>query len=295
MKRYPEYKSSGVPWLGDIPAHWESASIKYLADIFNGSTPESGNDEYWDGDISWITPTDLGRLSGNRFSSSERTITEKGLGGCGTTLVPPGSLALSTRAPIGHVAIGDIPFCTNQGCRALVPGKRVFAEYLFYAILRFKKELQNLGKGTIFLELATSDLADFEISVPPLPEQKAIAAYLDIETARIDTLVQEKEDLIGLLKEWRQSAIAQAVTKGLNKDAPMKASGVDWLGDIPVHWKSIPLRYLVKVKTGGTPTAEAFIDDGRDGDIPWYAPADLQTDYLTTSSRTVSADYSLNP
>jgi type I restriction enzyme S subunit len=119
MKRYPAYKDSGVDWIGEIPEHWSMRKLKYLSEIVNGSTPKSGVSEYWDGDLVWITPNDLGRLNGNKISDSLKKITELGLNSCGTTLTPKGSIILSTRAPIGHISITETETCTNQGCKTI--------------------------------------------------------------------------------------------------------------------------------------------------------------------------------
>lgn len=99
-KPYPAYKDSGVEWLGKIPAHWDVKRLKRVFRVVNGSTPASGEPEFWNGDIPWVTPEDLGDLSGKTIESTRRHITNSGYRSCGTTLVPAGSLVLSTRAPI---------------------------------------------------------------------------------------------------------------------------------------------------------------------------------------------------
>ena len=103
-KAYPEYKDSGVDFLGLVPNEWSIKSLKNIVMIFNGSTPKSGVEEYWDGDVNWITPTDLSQKSGVYLTDSQRKITKKGLDSCGTSLVPENTVILSTRAPIGSLA-----------------------------------------------------------------------------------------------------------------------------------------------------------------------------------------------
>ena len=119
---------------------------------------------------------------------------------------------------------------------------------------------------------------DFAFAFPPPAEQTAIAAFLDRETAKIDALVAEQETLIALLKEKRQAVISHAVTKGLNPDAPMKPSGIEWLGDVPAHWRLTPLKYLTAFRSGGTPSKanESFWD----GDIPWASAKDMKLEVL---------------
>ena len=246
MRRYPEYKDSDVQWLGEVPSHWEAVSMKRIASVVNGATPRSSQEEYWGGGIVWITPADLGKLKGVVVHSSERKLTEEGVASCGTTLTPADSVVLSTRAPIGHVALTATPSCTNQGCKTLVPDPESSdAKYLYYTVLAGKAFLQALGQGSTFTELPTQALADVRVPLPSHDEQRQLAAYLDRKTGEIDALIRKKQALIALLREQRTSVINRAVTKGLDPDARMKDSGVAWLGEVPEHWQISQLRYLV--------------------------------------------------
>ena len=115
---YAEYKPSGIDWLGDVPEHWEVKPLKRIFQVLNGATPKSSVEKYWGGDIAWVTPDDLGSSQSDTIIETDRTITIDSYNSCGTKLAPAGSLILSTRAPIGHLAIASIPMCTNQGCRS---------------------------------------------------------------------------------------------------------------------------------------------------------------------------------
>lgn len=235
--RYPEYKASGVEWLGAVPGHWEVLPLKKNFQIVGGSTPKSENESFWDGDILWATPSDLSKRESVHMRETQRKITVAGLESCGTSLVPAASIILSTRAPIGSLAIAEMPMCTNQGCKSLVPTDGVNTEYFAHLLSISTTELNIRGKGTTFLELSGDELGAFKVPVPPLPEQTQIAAFLDRETAKIDALVSEQRRLMELLKEKRQAVISHAVTRGLNPHAPMKPSGIEWLGDVPAHWE----------------------------------------------------------
>ncbi len=116
------------------------------------------------------------------------------------------------------------------------------------------------------------------VATPPEEEQAAIVAFLDDETAKIDALVAEQEKLIALLKEKRQAVISHAVTKGLDPDAPMKDSGIEWLGEVPAHWECVPMKYLVRLQSGGTPSKERL--EYWDGEIPWASAKDMKVDCL---------------
>ena len=247
---YPEYRESGVEWLGAIPAHWEANPLKRSFRVVNGSTPKSGEPDNWDGDIPWVTPEDLGRLSERVLNEPARYITRKGYENCGTRMVPAGSLVLSTRAPIGHLAISGTSICTNQGCRSLVfrhSGNETHAYFQLYAA---RPMLKAAGRGSTFMELAKQDLESVVLAVPPLDERIAIAAFLDRETAKIDALVAKKEQLIELLQEKRIALITRAVTRGLDPNVPMKDSGVEWLGGMPTHWDVAPVYARYEVALG---------------------------------------------
>ena len=258
--RYPAYKDSGVDWLGEVPAHWDVLGIKRVCAVVGGSTPKSDQEAYWDGDIVWVTPADLSRLIGFEISDSLRTITSEGLASCGTTLVPQGSVVLSTRAPIGSLGIAAKELCTNQGCKALVPND-IGTRFLAYVLTASNEALNFRGKGTTFLELSGDELAAFQIPLPLSSEQAAIATFLDRETAKIDALVAEQERLIALLKEKRQAVISHAVTKGLDPSVPMMDSGVEWLGEVPAHWEVRPIRRASTFVTSGPRGWSDFISE----------------------------------
>lgn len=261
---YPEYKASGVAWLGDIPEHWEVKALKRTFITLNGSTPKSGEPGYWDGDIRWATPDDLGSLEGDTLRATRRMITKEGYESCGTSLAPEGSLVLSTRAPIGHLAIAGVPLCTNQGCRCLVFRKEVEKRFYYYQMLAAKQELESWGQGSTFKELSRDKLTAVYLASSSLDEQHAIAAFLDRETERIDTLITKKERQIELLQEKRAALISHAVTKGLNPNVKMKDSGIEWLEEIPEHWEAKALRHLIigGTRNGLYKNREHYQDDG---------------------------------
>ncbi len=237
-RRYAEYKDSGVDWLSEVPEHWDLKPLRYIFTVVGGSTPSSGVPEYWDGDIPWVTPEDLGQLPSNYVTTTRRQITQAGYESCGTTMVPIGSLIMSTRAPVGHLAIAGKRLCTNQGCKALVLQKSETVRYYYYQLLTGRAEVRSWAQGSTFQELGRNKLGSIELVQPPLAEQQAIAAFLDRETEKIDDLIAKRERLIGLLEEKRTALISRAVTKGLDPNVPMKDSGVEWLGEIPAHWET---------------------------------------------------------
>ena len=209
----PKMKASGVEWLGEVPAHWEILPLRRWYRVVNGGTPSSTEDAYWDGAINWITPEDLGRNRSKRIGNSRRTLSTEGLMNCGAQLVPVNSIVLSTRAPIGHIAVTSRESCTNQGCRTLVPkGSYTYSDYLYYALLASRPLLEAAGKGTTFMELSADLLGSHIVPFPPDSEQRAIADFLDRETAKIDGLIAEVDTAIARLREYRGALITAAVT-----------------------------------------------------------------------------------
>ncbi|HCQ0108545.1 restriction endonuclease subunit S [Citrobacter braakii] len=204
-------KDSGVEWLGEIPMHWKTKAMKNICRIINGSTPKSGVEEFWDGEINWITPTDLSQKSGPFISESIRKITFSGFNSCGTTLVPRDSVIISTRAPIGSLAITSIDSCTNQGCKSLVTNNAGLSKFIYYYLSILSTPLNILGRGSTFLELSTEDLSSVKV---PLPDEKinSIISFLDQETTKIDNLLEKQQHIIQLLQERRTALISAAVT-----------------------------------------------------------------------------------
>ena len=245
--------------------------LRHAVTVTAGATPASGTPEYWDGEIPWVTPEDVGRSrEGYWLHDTRRKLTEDGYANCGATLVPDPSIVLTKRAPIGQLAVLSMEACCNQGCFLLSPRAEHDARFVYYLLSTQADVLQALGRGSTFMELATDDLKALKLTFPPLPRQRAIAAYLDRETAKIDAMIAAKERLLALLAEKRRALITHAVTRGLNPDAPMKDSGVEWLGEIPEHWDRCHLRRVLSSSTYGI-SASA----GPEGEIPMLRMGDI--------------------
>ena len=168
------------------PPHWTTATLGEVATVVNGGTPKSKVAEYWDGDVQWLTPKDMGQMEGREISATPRTISATGLAKSSARLVPPQSVILSTRAPIGHLAINSVPMAFNQGCRGIVPGKRLDHIFLYYFLAANRQTLDDLGSGTTFKELSATNLRAVELPLPPLEEQKRIVAVLDQAFAALE-------------------------------------------------------------------------------------------------------------
>lgn len=170
----------------ELLAGWRWAKLGEVCEIVNGSTPKSAVPEYWDGDICWVTPTDLGQLGKRSIERTARSITKAGYDSCSTTLVPAGAVVMSSRAPIGHLAIAATELCTNQGCKSFVPTSAVESEYLYHALHNSMDDIRALGVGATFAEVSKRTLAAFTIPLPLVDEQRRIVREIDEQTAAIE-------------------------------------------------------------------------------------------------------------
>src|SRR6185295_514744 len=248
FKPYPAYRHSGVEWLGEIPARWGLKRLKRIVEFRGGGTPLKENLEYWRGDIPWVSPKDM-KVS--LVVETEDKITAQAIRESATRLVPAGAVLIVVRSGIlVHsipVALAGREVTLNQDLKALIPTSEIASEYLTYLISGMQRELLVEWKkeGATVESLELNLVADTPTPLPTVSEQRAIAAFLERETARIDALVAKKERLIELLQEQRTAFITRAVTKGLDPNVPMKDSGVEWLGEIPTGWEVVPLKLLL--------------------------------------------------
>ncbi|MDO4985730.1 MAG: restriction endonuclease subunit S [Prevotella sp.] len=247
MKQYDSYKDSGVEWIGKIPSHWEVVKLKYDFDIYAGATPKTEVNEYWDGDITWITPADY-KTEDKYITSGQRTITKEGYNSCNTQIVPKGCLIFSKRAPIGTVAVSGVDLCTNQGCLSCVP-RNTNVLYFYYLTSVLTEVFDLFGSGATFKEISADTFANFRLPCPSIEEQEAIANYLDKKCGEIDKAIATQEKRVELLKELRQNIITQAVTRGINPNAPLKDSGVEWIGEVPEHWEIKRIKHVINLLT----------------------------------------------
>ena len=180
FRRYPEYKESGVEWIGEIPAHWESKKLGHVSTIFKGGTPKRNVDRYFQGDLPWARPVDITALKGALYiNDTEIHISEEALGNSGARRLPAGTVLLTSRATIGVTAITTVPMATNQGFANFVCNERLLNIYLVYYLQAIKDLLISLGSGSTFLEVTKGTLVGVRIPLPPLFEQRAIVNFLN--------------------------------------------------------------------------------------------------------------------
>jgi type I restriction enzyme S subunit len=279
---YPAYekmKDSGVEWIGDVPRHWEPVRFKFVAAFYGGGTPSKDNASYWKGDIPWVSPKDMKcRII---FDSADH-ISEEALKDSATRLIEKGAVLIVVRSGIlKHsipVAINAVPVAMNQDMKAIVLEDGIEASYLAYLIDGCQNSLllEWRKAGATVESLEHDYIANTILVLPQSDEQRAIVTFLDRKTGEIEALINLKERQLEFLGKKRQALISHAVTHGLDSSAPLRPTGIKWLGDIPAHWNLVRLKFLKRgdFKYGANESSE--MDDPN---LPRYIRiTDLKSD-----------------
>lgn len=230
--KYEEYKDSGVEWLGEVPEHWDVHRLKFLANIQTGDKDTVNAEE--DGQYPFFVRSQtVERISTSTYDCEAILTAGDGVG----------------VGKVFHHYIG--PFDFHQRVYMLNEFRDICGRFLFHYMRAnfYKVALEGGAKSTVD-SIRRPMIADFPVSLPSLDEQTTIANFLDGETSKVDGLVLEQRRLIELLREKRQAVISHAVTKGLNPTAPLKPSGIEWLGDVPEHWETKAFQRCVSVAEG---------------------------------------------
>lgn len=260
-KAYPEYKDSGVEWLGDVPKHWAICRLKNLATIKNGQDYKSVQVE--DG-----YPV-MG--SGGQFTFASKYMYDKP------------SVLLGRKGTIDKPLYINKPFWTVDTMYYTELNEGFDAKYLYYLALTI--QFSRYSTNTALPSMTQEHLSNYKFVVPKIEsERNKITEFLDHETAKIDNLIEKQQQLIKLLKEKRQAVISYAVTKGLNPDVPMKDSGVEWLGKVPEHWGVTRAKFISKIFVPQRNKPELNDDTG----IFWVTMENMNQHYITFSYQHVS-------
>ena len=244
FKQYPSYKPSGVEWLGDVPEHWRISSLKRYGYFKGGAGFPHAYQGNTEENIPFFKVNSLSK--DKRFLSSfSDFVGEETAKKLGAKIFPKNSIffaKVGAALLLERIRTNQQPCCIDNNMMGFVIQNELSFDFAFYlmSLIDFKY-LVNPGAVPSINE---SQISSFLISVPPISEQTQIANYLDTETARIDNLISKQEKLIELLEEQRKSIISHAVTKGLNPNAPMKDSGVEWLGEVPEDWEVKRFGYI---------------------------------------------------
>ena len=282
FRRYAAYKDSGVEWMGEIPAHWEVRRLKFLTYTVAGQSPPSiAVSDGMDG-----LPFLQGNAEFGPLNPTPHQVCDSA-----PKRAEPGDILLSVRAPVGAMNIADQPYGIGRGLCAIRPALGIDRSFCFYEIMAVRPLLDAVATGSTYDAVTASNVGDLPMLLPYQGEQRAIAAFLDRETARIDGLVVRKERLMELLQEKRAALLTRAVTRGLDPNVSMKDSGVEWLGEIPAHWDMKKIKRFCLVRRGASPRPiddPAYFDD--EGEYAWVRIADVTASekYLETTTQRLS-------
>ena len=229
--------------------NWPVVTVGEVCEVVSGATPKTGKPEFWGGNVPWVTPKDLSELGQKHLSDSPRKITKAGLESCSARMLPAQSVLLSSRAPIGLVAINTLPVCTNQGFKSLVPRfDLVSPDFLFWWLKAQEKHIQSKGRGATFKEISKKIVEDLQVPLPPIAAQRQIARILDAA----DALGAKRREALAQLDDLLQSAF------------------LDMFGDPvtnPMEWDTFVLGEVGEVITGNTPSRKCPEYYGKD--IEW--------------------------
>ena len=193
------------------PEGWKDQPLSDVATIVGGGTPSRNQPAYWDGDVPWATPTDVTGLLGRTISETASTITDAGLASSSAMLLPPNSLLMTTRATIGACAINEVSMATNQGFQNLVPKQNSCVGFLYYLIRHHKRSLERLAAGSTFLEVSKRAVRGLRVRLPPLPEQRKIAAIL----SSVDDAIEKTQAVIDQVQVVKRGLMQELLTVGI--------------------------------------------------------------------------------
>lgn len=262
--RYDKYKDSGIAWIGEIPEHWEVRRLKHLGKNYNGLT-YSPNDIC--GSEDGILVLRSSNIKDNKLCFDDNVYVKKEIPQ--KLIVNKGDILICSRNGsaelIGKAAFIELQMVATFGAFMMIfkGTSNIYHKYLFYIVTSCISQYKWLFTTATINQLTSSMLG--EIFAPFINnnlEQKSIATYLDQKCGEIDELITLQEEMITKLQSYKQSVITEAVTKGLDKNVPLKDSGIEWIGKIPEHWKVVKIKYLAKIKSGDSISSNEIIQEG---------------------------------
>lgn len=244
-----EMKNSGVEWIGDIPSEWKIIKNKYLLNsLYSGGTPSSANEDFYsENGVAFVSISDMSKTK--YIYETKKKLTTLGLQDKNLKMLPIGTILYSIYATIGEIAELKVEATISQALLALNINENIDKQYYKYNLTAMKDYVFSNANGNTQFNLNAEKVWNFILVLPPLLEQKRIADFLDSKVTKIDKIISETKESIGNYKEYKQSVITEAVTKGLDKNVPMKDSGIEWIGKIPCEWQVAKLKHSIKWKS----------------------------------------------
>ena len=248
MDNNQTHKSNNVGWFEQTPDSWSVGKLYQYCRLTNGSTPSRKIDEYWEnGTIPWMSS---GEVNKKLIEHIDVKISESGFKNSSLEILPVGTVMMGLNGQgktKGTVGLLRVESTCNQSLCGMIPYKNLSSEFLYFYLESQYRDLRGLVGESQREGISVSFLSRYPVPIPPLEEQQLITRYLDKKTKQIDSLIEKIQKKIELLKEQRTSLINQCVTKGFDPNVEMKDSGVEWIGEIPKHWKRSKLKYLCEI------------------------------------------------
>lgn len=259
-----DLKNSEIDWIGLVPSFWKRDKLFRLCDkMGSGGTPRSTNEDFYGGDIPWIQSGDL---TDTYVSETEKKITNEALASSSAKIFPKGTLLVAMYgATIGKLGIMEMDAATNQACCALQLSKKLNSKYAYYLMLDVREYLITQAYGGGQPNISQEILKQLHLFFPPLPEQRAIADYLDKACKRIDSIIDIKQKQLEKIEGYFSSKVKEIISNGIQSKVKKKESGFDWFKEIPEHWKVVRLKsVLSKINSGVTPKGGStiYVDEG---------------------------------
>lgn len=263
-----EMKNSGVEWIGNVPASWQTKKIKNaVQDIGSGTTPPSHIFDYYDGDVFWIQSGDI--YGKSELFNTVTQVTTKAVQNLSALHVYEADFIVIAMygGSVGNIAISKIDACTNQACCCIKPLADNSLKYMYYWIFACKDDFLQQAFGGGQPNISQTKIKNQYYLQPAFDEQKRIANFLDATCTEIDALIADVQAQIDVLEQYKRSVITETVTKGLNPDAEMKDSGIQWIGMMPSHWDCIRGKYILKYIQKPVREDDGVITCFRDGEV----------------------------
>ena len=281
-------KYSGVEWIGEIPEDWEVKKNKYiLSNMYSGGTPTANKPElYSDEGTPFVSIGDMSET--DYVCDTKKKLSDLGVKEKNLKILPAGTIIYSIYATIGAVSELKIQATISQALLALSINNQVIKSWYKYNLNAMRDYICFSANGNTQFNLNAEKVWNFSFVIPPIDTQHRIADFLDDKCGKIDRYIEKQQRTIDKLKEYKQAFITEAVTKGLDPDAPMKDSGIEWIGMIPEHWEVPEIKYLVRIASGGTPDRNH--PEYWNGNIPWIKTGELQNDIITNAEEYITEE-----
>ncbi|MEO5947450.1 MAG: restriction endonuclease subunit S [Chitinophagaceae bacterium] len=226
-----------------LPKDWKIVKLNEAGKIISGGTPSTAIQEYWNGNINWISPADLTGYKKKTIIKGAKSITDSGLKNSSARLMPAGSVLFSSRAPIGYVAIAADELSTNQGFKSIIPNENVQSEFLYYFLKASKQSAEKVASGTTFKEISLSKFSELDFPLPPKPTQQAIVSKIEELFSELDKGIENLHTAQQQLKTYRQSVLKWAFEGKLTNENVKE-------GELPTGWKLVQIKDVAETYGG---------------------------------------------